>query len=196
MVQCIRGVWPDFRSAGTFRRPRNSTAVHRQGANTSHRQRESQDGREGRGHPPGRPKPVTLQMRMRRPQRERGMSKVKTATSTHLTPAPSFPTPPAPKLPSTPSNVSDRQGHSIPFREYSNLTSSRKPHCRWGEEDCTRKAGMSLGRSMTIGRQVSLPIKLINEARHLQQHGRQSHCEPVVFSASKQCILNAFLNRF
>lgn len=108
-----------------------------------------------------------------------------TATSIQLTPVPSFPAPPAPKLPSTPSNVSDKQGCSIPFPKYSNLTSSRKLHCQWGEEEHTRKAGMSLGESVTVGRQVSLPIKIINEVRHLQQRGRQSHCEPMVFSASK-----------
>lgn len=36
-----------------------------------------------------------------------------------------------------------------------------------GEEDYKSKAGKSLGGSMTVGRQFSLPIKIINEVRHL-----------------------------
>lgn len=34
---------------------------------------------------------------------------------------------------------------------------------------------------MTVGRPLSLPIKIINEVRHLLQLGSQSSCEPAVF---------------
>lgn len=52
------------------------------------------------------------------------------------------------------------------FLKYNNLTSSKQSHCKWAE-DYKSKAGKSLGRSMTVGRLLSLPIKITNEVRHL-----------------------------
>lgn len=52
------------------------------------------------------------------------------------------------------------------FFKYNNLISSKQSHCKWGE-DYKSKARKSLGRSMTVGRLLSLPIKIINEVRHL-----------------------------
>ena len=56
--------------------------------------------------------------------------------------------------------------HAV-FPKYNSLTSSKKPQCKWGEEDYRSKAGNRLGGGMTVGRQFSLPIKIINEVRRL-----------------------------
>lgn len=166
------GSGPNFLTAGTFRWPSGVLVTALLFTNRAPTQVIGRvSGCQRRKRPPNRPAqtPHAADEDAETPVRK-GHVQGQTATNIQLpiTPAPSFPTPPAPKLPSTPSNVSDRQGHSIPFRKYSNLTGSRKPHCKWGEEDYKRKAGMSLGGSMTVGRPVSLPITIINEVRHLQ----------------------------
>lgn len=63
--------------------------------------------------------------------------------------------------------MNDRLGHGNIFCKYNNLTISKKSNCTWVEKDYKSKSGKSLGRCMAVGRQFSLPIKIINEVRHL-----------------------------